>query len=89
MTPERYQQIGQLYHEALERNPAESVSFLDLACGGDAALRKEVESLLAYDLRAEGFIESPAGRTGDTDARRSDGAVDGWTDARPLPAAQV
>lgn len=59
MTPERYQLIEELYYAALEHSPAERVAFLDQACGGDEALRKEVESLLAYDERAESFIESP------------------------------
>ena len=59
MTPERYQHIARLYQEALECLPEERVTFLDQACGWDEGLRKEVESLLAYDLRAESFIESP------------------------------
>jgi len=47
---------------ALERPATERTAFLDGACGGDAALRKEVESLLAAHAAAEAsaFIESPA-----------------------------
>jgi serine/threonine protein kinase/Tfp pilus assembly protein PilF len=59
MTPERYRHIEELYHAALEHSPAERMAFLDQACGRDESLRKEVESLLAYDERAESFIESP------------------------------
>ena len=35
-------------------------AYLAAACGGDEALRQEVESLLASDERAENFLESPA-----------------------------
>src|SRR5438132_6167675 len=59
MTPERYRQIGQLYHVALEHPPAERAAFLAQACAGDEALRQEVESLLAFDEQAESFIELP------------------------------
>ncbi|HXF04726.1 MAG TPA: protein kinase [Blastocatellia bacterium] len=49
MTPERWQRIKVLLADALERSPAERAAFLDEACGSDAALRAEVESLLAYE----------------------------------------
>jgi len=60
MTPERHRQIGKLFHAALELGPGQRIAFLDAACAGDQELRQEVESLLALDSRAEGFIESPA-----------------------------
>ena len=47
MDPERWQQVGELFHRALERSAGERSRFLDDACG-DAALRAEVESLLAH-----------------------------------------
>jgi hypothetical protein len=33
MTPERWQQIDQLFHAALSREPAQRASFLAGACG--------------------------------------------------------
>ncbi|MBA2647637.1 MAG: protein kinase [Pyrinomonadaceae bacterium] len=60
MKAERWQQVEQLYHAALEREPESRAAFLDEACAGDAVLRGEVESLLRYEERAERFIESPA-----------------------------
>src|SRR5262245_36915139 len=60
MTPERWRQIEQLYHGALERGTGERADFLAEACAGDEALRGEVESLLRCDTRAERFIEAPA-----------------------------
>jgi hypothetical protein len=50
MKPERWQEIDRVFAEALEREPEERAAFLDDACGGDAELRHEVESLLANDL---------------------------------------
>jgi serine/threonine protein kinase/Flp pilus assembly protein TadD len=60
MDPERLRQVEQLYHAALEHEETERAAFLEQACAGDKELRREVESLLAYDRRAESFIESPA-----------------------------
>jgi hypothetical protein len=62
MNLERWQQIDELFQAALEREPAERAAFLDEACAGDQALRKEVESLLRSDEQAESFIETPASR---------------------------
>ncbi len=60
MTPERWKEIERVYHAALKQDVSLRSAFLDHACAGDEALRKEVESLLPYDTRAEKFIESPA-----------------------------
>ena len=59
MKPERWQQIQDLYHAALEREPGEQSIFLDQACAGDEALREEIESLLAHHQQAGSFIETP------------------------------
>jgi len=59
-TQELWGRIERLYHEALERAQPERAAFLDEACEGDGELRREVESLLSFDRRAEHFIESPA-----------------------------
>jgi len=60
MTPERWQQIEKLYHSVLMRQPAQRPAFLEEACAGDEALRREVESLLAQQKSPESFIEAPA-----------------------------
>ncbi|HKQ76470.1 MAG TPA: protein kinase [Blastocatellia bacterium] len=59
MKPEYWGQIDRLYHAALERASDERSAFLDAACEGDRDLRREVESLLAYDEQAQRFIASP------------------------------
>jgi len=52
---------NELFLEAVERQPRESRNaYLDEACGDDAALREQVESLLAASDRAGSFLESPA-----------------------------
>ena len=60
VTPDRTQRIAEIVEEALERDAADWPSFLDESCGDDPSLRKEVESLLAYQKEATDFIEAPA-----------------------------
>jgi serine/threonine-protein kinase len=60
MTPERYRQVGDLYHRALEIATDQRAAFLDQACASDEPLRRDVESLLALDRQAENFMEEPA-----------------------------
>ena len=60
MNDKRWEQIEQLYHSTLEKDLKERKAFLANATGGDEELRREVESLLAYEDRAAQFIESPA-----------------------------
>ena len=59
MTPERWQEVERLYFAVLARAEHERDAFLAEACGPDAILRGEVESLVAYGTRAEDFIEEP------------------------------
>src|SRR5207245_11343628 len=59
MTPERLQQIEDLYHSALERDSAERKAFIEDSCNGDEELRHEVQSLLASHEQAGDFIEAP------------------------------
>src|SRR6476661_993514 len=61
MTPERWQQVKELFHEALVCEPAHREEFLVAKCAGDKPLRTEVESLLSSLEEDEGFIETPAG----------------------------
>jgi tRNA A-37 threonylcarbamoyl transferase component Bud32 len=46
MTPERLHQIEELYHAARAQDAGARAAFLAASCGTDAALRREVESLL-------------------------------------------
>jgi serine/threonine protein kinase len=49
MTPEWWQRVSQVYEAVLERPSEEREHFLAEHCAGDAALRAEIESLLAQD----------------------------------------
>src|SRR6478672_3476308 len=60
MTPERYRQIGELYHAALEVEDDQRAAFLDQLCAGDNELRREVDSLIASHEHASDFIAAPA-----------------------------
>ena len=60
MKVERWPTVERVYHSALERVAEDRAAFLDEACGGDEELRREVESLLAYQDQAKDFIEHPA-----------------------------
>ena len=58
MTPDRWRKIEEIYHSALERGVNERVAFLNEVCAGDDALRREVESLLAYEGEPEA-VQNP------------------------------
>jgi Tol biopolymer transport system component len=60
MTPERWREIEHLFHAARARPDDERAGFLAEACVADAALRAEVESLLASEPAAVGFMSTPA-----------------------------
>src|SRR4029453_10899504 len=57
---ERWATVKRIHQAALDRDSGQRARFLDEACAGDETLRREVESLLAYQDRAEAFLESPA-----------------------------
>jgi serine/threonine protein kinase len=57
MTPERWRQVEEMLHAALSRGESERAAFLGHACAGDAALRREVELLLAQQASMGGFLE--------------------------------
>lgn len=60
MTPEQWEQIGQLYYEAKEVDPPDRAAFLDRACAGNESLRREVEALLVAEQAVGDFIAAPA-----------------------------
>ena len=60
MTPERWQQIEELFHTVAARPATERAVFLDRACAGDDSLRSEVERLLSSHDEAGSFIKAPA-----------------------------
>src|SRR5215469_15730450 len=59
MTPERWQLIKELLHQAQELAPVERSAFLERSCFSDQALRREVETLLSSsDEAGSSFLEN-------------------------------
>ena len=62
MDADQWSRVERLFHEAAELAPAERAVFLDGLCREDAALRNEVESLLAADSPGESLVGGAIGR---------------------------
>ena len=60
MTPERWQQVKNIFNSAIAYAPQERSSFISQACLGDEELRSEVESLIASHEQSGSFIDQPA-----------------------------
>lgn len=60
MSPERYQQIKQVFARVADLSPAERPAMLDRLCAGDEVLRAEIQRVLASDHSAGKFMEKPA-----------------------------
>ena len=60
ISPERWQQIEELFHSALEREPEQRLSFLARACNSDSTLLAEVAALLAAHDESGGPVDAPA-----------------------------
>src|SRR5918997_692107 len=60
MTPERWRHIKEVFHGALARPPAERASFIDSACVGDEAGRREVSQLVSAHEEQDEFLDTPA-----------------------------
>ncbi len=59
MQADNWSRVKALFNEALDLPPPERAGLIDRACDGDAALRREVESLLAFAEQ-----DGPLGPTG-------------------------
>jgi serine/threonine protein kinase/Tol biopolymer transport system component len=60
MEPERWREIEELYHAALERESSQRDAFLKERCAADEALYREVQSLLDHEEKIHTFMETPA-----------------------------
>ena len=57
VTPERWQQVTEIFHAALARDPRTAPTFVAEACAGDEQLRREVASMLAQPMATDGFLD--------------------------------
>jgi serine/threonine protein kinase len=60
MSDTRWQQIEKVFHQALKLPPHARPAFLNQACGVDEDLRREVESLLAFESENGSTFAGPA-----------------------------
>jgi WD40 repeat protein len=92
MNPLRRERVWALFDQAVEMAPGARGAFLDDACGNDAGLRAEVESLLAHDSGVsegedkDAFLKSPLLRPPQVPAAdpRADGSAGQQAPARRI-----
>jgi serine/threonine protein kinase len=60
VSSDRLQHIQTIYNDAAPLAAEERTTFLDRACGSDTELRREVESLLAFQQQAETWLDKTA-----------------------------
>ena len=70
MPSERWRRVEDLCHAALARPIEERAAFVAQASAGDEVLRREVESLLAEESNAAGFMSVPAAAVAASSMRR-------------------
>ena len=58
MNPDRWTQIEELFHRAVDSDPLSRAELLDEACRNDPELRREVEALLAFDCEASPDVQA-------------------------------
>jgi len=97
---ERQSRVEQLVQDALELEEKQRGEYLERHCAGDEALRREVESLLAFDKDAQSFMEAPAlqvaamalaqgGSPAQAPGKRNDPALEGKTIAHYRVASKL
>ena len=57
--PEQWKKIKEIVGAALEREPGERASFLEVACAHDQSLRAEIDSLLSAYEKSNGLSDHP------------------------------
>ena len=64
MTPERWQRINDIFHAALDLDPAQCDAYTRAQAGDDTEIAREVESLLDSHRRSNGVLDLPAWAVG-------------------------
>jgi serine/threonine protein kinase len=57
---ERWQQVNEIFHTALEHDTSSREAYLQTATAGDPELLREVQTLLTSHLKAPAFLDKPA-----------------------------
>jgi eukaryotic-like serine/threonine-protein kinase len=58
LTPERWAQIEELFHRAVETDGKQRTAMLDEACSSDPELRREIEALLCCEADARTHVQA-------------------------------
>src|SRR5262245_18824028 len=67
----------EIFEQALDKAPEERAAFLEVACGGNAALRRRLEALLRAHAEGQDFLDVPATeQLAAADPRPADAAAD-------------
>ena len=72
--PDRWRRIEELFHAALESEPADRPAWLERACGGDVRLKQQLESLLGVADHSLGFLQRPVNEAASQFAAASNSA---------------
>jgi eukaryotic-like serine/threonine-protein kinase len=59
MSPERLKKVEEIYHAVLELPPERRQTFLRESCADDAALRRELDSLLSFENTFDSRLDNP------------------------------
>ena len=84
--PDRWERVQEICHAALSRAPVDRAAFIRTACGSDAAMRQEIEELLAHEQQAAGFLSEPIAAVA---ARAIDGSSSAPLAGRRIGAYEV
>src|SRR6266496_5196157 len=85
MTPERWQQVEEIFQTALDLRPGDRSRYVSDACAHDADLRRRVEKLLSQHDSAGDLLEEPL--YGETERNALESFVEG--DEDPLLGRRV
>ena len=77
MNKERWQQVNDIFHTALEHDPVSRGAYLQTATAGDPDLLQEVQTLLTTHLKDPGFLGQPAWEVAPDLAYGDDGSLVG------------
>jgi eukaryotic-like serine/threonine-protein kinase len=59
MTPELWQRLKPLFHDALDKEPQNRAAFIDAACGEDLELKSQLKLLLDAEQQNTGSLDAP------------------------------
>src|ERR1035438_8191779 len=77
MTPERWQQVKDIFDRAVECSPALRMAYIQDHCDDDEELQREVESLLASDTQTGSLLDNPLIEKNGSDKRSLEGRLIG------------